>query len=141
MISIKRASWIEDEIAIKSVRISVFVKEQQIPFEVDFDTQDATAKHWLAVDANNQPVGTARMLSDGHFGRMAVLKNYRNHGIGRLIMAAVSDYAAVSGMREVYLYAQLTAMPFYQSLGFTPYGKVFLEAGLEHIAMLKQLSV
>ena len=101
MISVKRASWTEDEAAIKSVRIPVFVEEQQVPFEFDFDTHDATAKHWLAVDANNQPVGTARMLSDGHFGRMAVLKNYRHQGIGRLIMAAASDYAAVSGMREV----------------------------------------
>ena len=80
------------------------------------------------------------MRSDGHFGRMAVLKNHRHKGIGRLIMAAAIDYAVVSGMQKIHLYAQLTALPFYHSAGFTAYGEVFLEAGMEHIAMLKQLS-
>jgi predicted GNAT family N-acyltransferase len=140
LIRVKSANWAEDEAAIKSVRIPVFVEEQQVPFEIDFDTHDATAEHWLALDANNQPVGTARMRSDGHFGRMAVLKNHRHKGIGRLIMAAAIDYAVVSGMQKIHLYAQLTALPFYQSAGFTAYGEVFLEAGMEHIAMLKQLS-
>ena len=73
MITVNTASWDNDEAAIKSVRIPVFVEEQNVPFERDFDSFDASAMHWLAVDDRQSPIGTARMLSDGHFGRMAVL--------------------------------------------------------------------
>ncbi len=141
MITVNTASWDNDEAAIKSVRIPVFVEEQNVPFERDFDSFDASAMHWLAVDDRQCPIGTARMLSDGHFGRMAVLKAFRQQGIGRLIIEAAVNYAAASGIQKVHLHAQLTALAFYERLGFTAYGEVFSDAGMEHIAMTKTLLV
>tara|TARA_B100000767_G_C19521293_1_gene432598 strand:+ start:87 stop:512 length:426 start_codon:yes stop_codon:yes gene_type:complete len=140
VITINSASWKDNEADIKSVRVPVFVEEQQVPYELDFDALDANAMHWLAVDENNKPIGTARMLNDGHFGRMAVLKVFRHKGIGRLIMAEAIAYAAASGYPKVYLNAQLTAFSFYETLGFTRYGEVFSAAGMDHIAMVKEVS-
>ena len=141
MITVNTASWDNDEAAIKSVRIPVFVEEQNVPFERDFDSFDASAMHWLAVDDRQCPIGTARMLSDGHFGRMAVLKAFRQQGIGRLIIEAAVNYAAASGLKRVHLHAQLSALVFYERLGFAAYGEVFSDAGMEHIAMAKPLLV
>lgn len=140
MITVNSANWEDNEADIKSVRVPVFVEEQRVPFELDFDAFDAKAMHWLAVDENNKPIGTARMLNDGHFGRMAVLKVFRHQGIGRLIMAEAVAYAAASGFPKVYLNAQLTAFPFYETLGFTRYGEVFSSAGMDHVAMVKKIS-
>ena len=72
---------------------------------------------------------------------MAVLKAFRQQGIGRLIIEAAVNYAAASGLHKVHLHAQLTALAFYEHLGFTAYGEVFSDAGMEHIAMAKTLLV
>ena len=73
-ITITRATWHTDEQTIKSIRMPVFVEEQNVPFDIDFDHNDASAIHWLARNEQGGAIGTARMLSDGHFGRMAVQK-------------------------------------------------------------------
>lgn len=137
-ITITRATWHTNEQTIKSIRMPVFVEEQNVPFDIDFDHNDASAIHWLARNEQGRAIGTARMLSDGHFGRMAVLKESRNQGIGRQIMQAALEYAIHAGMEKVYLNAQLHARAFYERLGFSPYGDVFLEANIEHIGMARR---
>jgi predicted GNAT family N-acyltransferase len=97
--------------------------------------------HWLAVNDQQCPIGIARMLSDGHFGRMAVLKAFRQQGIGRLIIEAAVNYAVTFGLQKVHLHAQLTALAFYERLGFTAHDEVFSDAAMEHIAMAKTLLV
>ena len=97
-ITITRATWQTDEQTIKSIRMPVFVEEQNVPFDIDFDLNDASAIHWLARHEQGRAIGTARMLSDGHFGRMAVLKESRNKGIGRQIMQSALEYAMHAGM-------------------------------------------
>ena len=138
-ITVIQTNWQLDEELIKSVRTPVFVQEQQVPYEIDFDSNDAMAVHWLALNENDVPVGTARLLGDGHFGRMAVIKVYRNQGIGRSILQTAMDYANSVGMKSVYLNSQLQAKSFYEALGFKEYGDVFLEASIEHISMSKEL--
>ena len=138
-ITVIQTNWQLDEELIKSVRTPVFVQEQQVPYEIDFDSNDAMAVHWLALNENDVPVGTARLLEDGHFGRMAVIKMYRNQGIGRSIIQTAMDYASSVGMESIYLNSQLQAKSFYEALGFTEYGDVFLEASIEHISMSKEL--
>ena len=138
-ITVVQTTWQLDEGVIKSVRTPVFVQEQQVPYEIDFDSNDANAVHWLAFNDNNIPLGTARLLGDGHFGRMAVIKMYRNQGIGRSIIQAAMDYASSVGMESIYLNSQLQAKTFYEGLGFKEYGDVFLEANIEHVSMSKKL--
>ena len=138
-ITVVQTNWHLDEGVIKSVRVPVFVQEQQVPYEIDFDSNDANAVHWLAFNDNNIPVGTARLLKDGHFGRMAVIKMYRNQGIGRSIIQTAMDYASSVGMESIYLNSQLQAKTFYEGLGFKEYGDVFLEANIEHVSMSRKL--
>ena len=138
-ITVIQTNWQLDEELIKSVRTPVFVQEQQVPYEIDFDSNDAMAVHWLALNENDVPVGTARLLEDGHFGRMAVIKVYRNQGIGRSIIQTAMEYANSVGMISMYLNSQLQAKSFYEALGFKEYGDVFLEASIEHISMSKEL--
>lgn len=138
-ITVVQTNWQLDEEVIKSVRMPVFVQEQQVPYEIDFDSNDANAVHWLAFSDDNVPIGTARLLEDGHFGRMAVIKMYRNQGIGRSIIQTAMDYASSVGMESVYLNSQLQARTFYEGLGFKEYGDVFLEANIEHVSMSKKL--
>ena len=138
-ITVIQTNWQLDEELIKSVRTPVFVQEQQVPYEIDFDSNDAMAVHWLALNENDVPVGTARLLEDGHFGRMAVIKMYRNQGIGRSIIQTAMDYASSVGMESIYLNSQLQAKTFYEGLGFREFGDVFLEANIEHVSMSKKL--
>ena len=134
-VTVTETTWEKDQVAIKSVRVPVFVEEQEVPYEIDFDDFDAGAVHWLAYDGDLIPIGTARMLEDGHFGRMAVLKWSRKQGVGREIMLAAIDYAGAEGLKTVFLHAQLAAIAFYHALGFYSYGEVFKTADMDHIAM------
>jgi predicted GNAT family N-acyltransferase len=131
----KKAHWSVDEISIKCVRIPVFIEEQNVPFDLDFDQFDIVATHWLAYSDDQSPVGTARLLNDGHLGRMAVLKAYRQLGIGRKIILAALDFAREAGMSKVFLHAQVPAQKFYEGIGFIAYGDIFIDANMDHIAM------
>jgi predicted GNAT family N-acyltransferase len=137
-IQVKQTSWQDSETEIRRIRTSVFVDEQNVPADLDFDGLDATCIHWLAY-AGDIAVGTGRLLPDGHFGRMAVLKSQRKQGIGDGIMRAVIKTALAEGLSELYLHAQLTALPFYSGLGFVGYGEEFMDAAMPHIAMRLKL--
>lgn len=116
------------------LRTQVFVKEQGIALEIDFDGLDEVATHVLVV-LGDVPVGTGRILKDGHIGRIAVLKNTRRQGVGAMVIKALVGEAKKRDYKRVYLGSQMHATAFYKKLGFHVCGEVFLDAGLEHIEM------
>ena len=120
------------------IRIEVFVDEQQVPLEMEWDEFDVVSLHAIAW-ANDAAIGTARLLPDGHIGRLAVLRPWRGQGAGRALMLAMIDAARHAGHRRVVIHAQCHAENFYSRLGFTPEGATFMEAGIPHVAMVRVL--
>jgi len=136
---IKQVTWQEVEQALTAIRLTVFVDEQNVPKDLEIDGLDAQCIHVMATDATNKPIGTARMLDDGHIGRMAVLIKYRNNGIGSALLSALIKIAKTCKLRRVYLYSQLSAVTFYQKHEFSAYGKEFMDAGIIHVSMQRTL--
>ena len=133
----------EDKSQIFSIREQVFVEEQHVPPDLEIDEHEDEATHFIAlVDA--RPAGTARLRwKDRHTAkaeRVAVLKEYRGYGIGKALMCALEQEAKRRQATSVELHAQTHARLFYEHLGYRAYGDVFLDAGIEHIAMEKDLS-
>lgn len=121
------------------VREAVFVAEQRVPIELERDALDPACLHVVARDAAGQAIGTARLTPERQVGRMAVLRAWRNRGVGEAMLAALAATARARGWRELWLNAQVGALPFYRRLGFLPYGPRFMEAGIEHQAMRRKL--
>ena len=120
--------------SIIHVRTEVFVKEQGIDSEIDFDGLDEVATHVL-VSVGDKPVATGRILDDGHIGRIAVLKLFRRQGQGVKVVEALVGEAKKKKYKRVYLGSQTHAIEFYEKLGFNVCGEVFMDAGLEHVEM------
>ncbi len=124
---------------IRSIRFTVFVDEQQVPAEIEMDEWDERSRHVLASVAGN-PIGTGRLLPDGHIGRVAVLKEWRGKGIGLILMKELMRMGTASNMPRFVLSAQTHAIPFYERLGFSVLGDVYEEAGIPHVEMVLQSS-
>ena len=124
--------------SIQKIRFLVFTREQQVDPALDLDGRDPEAVHVLAVK-DGEPVGTGRMLDDGHIGRVAVLKEARGRGIGKQMILALIREAGTRGMSRVFLGAQKQAVGFYEKLGFRSFGLPYEEAGIIHIHMEKLL--
>ncbi len=133
------AGWEQDGAAIRAIRNRVFSLEQGISESLDFDGRDPGCAHLLASLENGEPVGTARMLPDGHVGRIAVHKSWRGQGVGTRLVERLIELAREQGLAEVYLHAQARAADFYARLGFETRGDRFMEAGMEHILMVRVL--
>nr|WP_301281950.1 GNAT family N-acetyltransferase [Halomonas sp. 707B3] len=116
------------------IRRIVFIDEQQVPQEEEWDGRDTECMHFLAT-LNGEPVGTARLLPDGHIGRVAVLSSARGTGIGYQLMEAAIKAAREAGHPHAALSAQLHALAFYERLGFVAHGDVFMDAGIPHREM------
>ncbi len=127
------------------VRTRVFVQEQGIPAEMEWDEDDATALHAVVTGPPGQALGTGRLLQAApglaKIGRVAVLAECRGQGLGRLVMRTLMQAAADRGDREVVLHAQRSAEAFYCDLGFSPRGEPFDEVGIPHIEMAAPLAV
>jgi predicted GNAT family N-acyltransferase len=123
---------------ICNIRFKVFVDEQNVPEELEIDGLDDEAKHVLAY-LDDEPIGTGRILIDGHIGRVAVLKKYRGLGIGKSIMKELIDWAQKNNLEKLWLSSQWHAHSFYLDLGFVCEGEVYEEAGIEHIKMNRAL--
>jgi predicted GNAT family N-acyltransferase len=123
-----------------SVRETVFVTEQGWPLEGEYDADDPTSLHVLARGPAGEPIGTGRLLPDGHIGRLAVLPAWRGKGVGRALMARLIEHARQRGMRRVALNAQTRAADFYRRLGFSIEGGEFMELGIPHLAMRRNLT-
>ncbi len=118
------------------LRMEVFVIEQSVPVELEWDESDEISMHTVAYDQEGQPVATGRLLPDGHIGRMAVRKNLRRQGIGTLVLSTLLAEAKRLGYGELVLHAQMHAQQFYERHGFIRTGDAFFEAGIPHIKML-----
>ena len=131
-------SWDEARAHAAPISFTVFVEEQGVPADIELDEHDAACVHAVAFDGE-RAVGTGRLLPDGHIGRMAVLKEARNRGVGALLLARLLEKAKEQGFSEVALSAQIHAARFYRRHGFVEEGPEYMEAGIRHQAMRKAL--
>ncbi len=132
-------NWHDGEPLLKAVRAAVFIQEQGVPEELEWDEHDATCRHALALSSNGEAIGCGRMLPNGHIGRVAVLPQWRKKMVGTAIVEAFLNYAEAHDYAQVDVDAQTHAVPFYQRFDFVEQGEVFMEAGLPHIKMLRKL--
>ncbi len=139
--TVRLADWrdTEHQEALRQIRYQVFVVEQNVPAELEWTGDDSDCVHALAYDADGLAVGTGRLDTDGHVGRMAVLSAQRGTGTGRALLQFLVQQARKRGDKEVILNAQTHAVGFYQREGFEAYGPEFMDAGIPHRAMLKTL--
>ena len=124
----------------RPVREKVFIGEQRVSRELEWDEWDEGSDHAVARDIEGQAIGTARLLPDGRIGRMAVLREWRRCGVGAALMKAMLDQARENSMSRVTLHAQTQAAGFYRRFGFSERGGEFLEAGIPHVEMTLELS-
>lgn len=132
------ADWETEAIDLKAIRTVVFIEEQNVPIELEWDGLDADCTHFI-VRSNSKAIATARLKPDGQIGRMAVLKPYRGLGVGAKLLTAVLTHAANTGLNRVYLHAQVQVVDFYQAFGFTTEGEEFMDAGIPHRAMVRKI--
>ncbi len=133
---IKHVQWQQAAEELKNIRTEVFIKEQNVPEELEWDEEDHICKHLLVLH-NEQPIATARILQTGQIGRMAVLKNYRNQGIGTAMLKNLLELATAMQLQSVFLNAQIEAISFYKKFGFIEQGDLFNDAGIMHKRMIK----
>ncbi|WP_324783714.1 GNAT family N-acetyltransferase [Streptomyces sp. H51] len=137
-----------DREACFALRTEVFVREQGVPEDLEYDEYDAVAVHLLAVREDGIALGTGRLLygeaaasktggdpSVGSLGRLAVAARARGLGVGAALVRAVEEAARARGLAAVDLHAQTHALGFYERLGYRAYGPVYPEAGIPHRAM------
>jgi YbgC/YbaW family acyl-CoA thioester hydrolase len=143
MVEVRVGSWAELGRDAQAIRMAVFVDEQKIPAEMEWDEADAGCIHAVAVNRFGVPLATGRLLEHvpgvAKIGRMAVVQAMRGSRVGRSVLDALMKAAHARGDREVLLHAQLSAAPFYARAGFTERGPVFEEAGIPHVEMVKGL--
>ena len=137
--TVRRLSWNEAGDVLRSIRKSVFVEEQSVPENLEWDGLDAQCLHVLAQTAAGEAIGTGRLLPDGHIGRMAVLRQWRGRGVGGGILKELIAAAAEAGHANAALNAQTHALEFYARFGFEVISDEFMEAGIPHRAMRLEL--
>ncbi len=136
---VRVVAWDDAGDKLRAVRLAVFVVEQNIPEELEWDAFDAPSVHAIAEDAHGAPIGCGRLLPDGHIGRMAVISDWRGRGVGAALLVRLIELARERGDERVLLNAQTQAMPFYARYGFAPVGAEFEEAGIPHWTMERVL--
>lgn len=133
-VEIRRADWDLDRAALRHVRTRVFIEEQKVPAELEWDELDHTSLHVLAL-AGDEPVGTGRLTPDGHIGRMAVMPSWRGRGVGAALLQHLMQVARARGDAACELNAQVSAVGFYERFGFRAEGEEFMDAGIPHRLM------
>jgi YbgC/YbaW family acyl-CoA thioester hydrolase len=139
MLKVKTGSWAELGTDARRIRTDVFVQEQKIPADLEWDEADDAAVHAVAYNRLGQPLATGRLIAAGEgtakIGRMAVHKVLRGAGVGEQVLRTLAAVAQQRGDRAITLHAQRTAEAFYARLGFLPEGAPFDEAGIPHVTM------
>ena len=138
-IRVRIADWQKDNADIRRIREAVFIAEQSVPPELEWDAEDADALHFLATEGD-YAIGTARLLPDGEIGRLSVLKDWRGLKVGDALLNAMIAEAEKRDLKEQKLSAQVHATAFYERSGFTVVSDEFLEAGLPHVDMVRRSS-
>ncbi len=135
-IQVRLADWQKDNAALRRIREIVFIAEQSVPAELEWDAEDADAVHFLALEGD-YPIGTARLLPDGHIGRVSVLKDWRGLNVGVTLIQTVLAEAEKRGLTQQMLSAQVHATAFYEKLGFAIVSDEYLDAGIPHVDMVR----
>jgi predicted GNAT family N-acyltransferase len=138
-IDLTLGDWNLQREAARTVRYTVFVVEQKVPLEIEWDDMDEHCLHVVVIDADQKPIATGRLLPDGHIGRMAVLQHARGRNIGSAVLEALIEAARQRGDTAVVLNAQTQAERFYARHGFVREGEEFMEAGIAHVTMRRNL--
>lgn len=145
--NIRLANWQypQDQAALRQIRTLVFINEQSVPPALEWDIEDETAIHLLACDHKDQPIACARLvisselnqsiISSGKIGRMAVLKAWRNQGVGSALLHAAIMYFHQHGIEQITLSAQVHAIGFYRRAGFVVGSEPYLDAEIPHVDM------
>jgi predicted GNAT family N-acyltransferase len=143
MVEVRVGDWDSLGGDASAIRTAVFVEEQRIPSEMEWDAADNECLHAVAYNRLGLPLATGRLLQHvpgvAKIGRMAVSQSLRGSGVGRQVLEALMKAARARGDREAVLHAQMSAAPFYLRTGFVPRGPEFEEAGIAHIEMVRGL--
>jgi predicted GNAT family N-acyltransferase len=133
---VRDAEFAADYASIHRVRSTVFIDEQRVPPGLEFDDRDSACRHVLAFDGDTA-IGTGRLDLEygGKIGRVAIVATHRRTGVGRAIMWRLHDIAREQHQPRLWCHAQVTAVPFYERLGYVRSGPVFVEAGIDHVRM------
>lgn len=135
-IKVRLADWHKDNADIRRIREAVFIAEQNVPPELEWDSDDNDAIHFLATEGD-YAIGTARLLQDGQIGRVSVMKDWRGLKVGDALMQAAILEAQNRDLSQQMLTAQVHATAFYERLGFRVVSEEFLEAGIPHVDMVR----
>jgi len=130
--SVELGNWQHLQASCRSLREVVFIKEQNVAPELEWDGLDEGCIHAIAYDQEKQAIATGRLLSDGHIGRMAVSSEWRNNGVGSTILELLVSYSLEQFKQKPWLDAQVNAVDFYRQHGFRVQGEVFTDAGILH---------
>jgi GMP synthase (glutamine-hydrolysing) len=133
-IELQLLDWADAKPLAAQIRRTVFIEEQQVPESEEWDDQDKSSLHIVAIK-DDEAIATARLTQEGKIGRMAVLNNYRKQGIGSMILVKLIDVAKQQGHQQIKLWSQTYAQGFYKKHGFVAQGNEFLDAGIPHIEM------
>ncbi|MGB1092145.1 MAG: GNAT family N-acetyltransferase [Oceanobacter sp.] len=138
-INLIETDWAAHQHELISVRRAVFIEEQGVPESLEIDQWDESSIHLLAFK-DDVPLGCARLLPDGHFGRFAILRPYRQSGIGRRLFDCLEQTAIRMGFNQLKAAAQCDALDFYLKAGFEANAPFFDDAGIPHIDIQKNLN-
>ncbi len=129
---VEPANWTVDMVELRAVRTEVFVVEQEVPEDEEWDELDAESQHVIARDADGRPIGTGRLTPHRKIGRMAVLHEWRGRGVGESILRVLLEQARARHYESIEIHAQSHAVAFYERAGFEAYGEEFDECGILH---------
>jgi len=132
---VETADWAQDKELLSELRRMVFIEEQNVPQSLEVDGRDLACKH-VKASADGIVVGTGRLLPDGHIGRMCVHKDYRQFGIGTLLLKNLLEQALAAQYPVIALNAQCDAITFYEKNGFSIDSEEFMDAGIPHKRMI-----
>lgn len=141
--TVSLVSWHDGEPLLRAIREAVFMREQGVPAELEWDGLDEMCRHALALSAKGHAIGCGRIVPPrgkelARVGRLAVLREWRGQKVGTAVLEALLDYARSCNYREVVVNAQVGALAFYRRFGFEEEGEEFLEANIPHIRMRLQ---
>lgn len=137
--TVHEVCWQDAATELSSVRERVFVAEQRIPRRVELDGRDTECLHVQATLGDGTIIAAGRMLPNGHIGHIAVLMPYRGMGVGKAVLEKLVDIARQHHQHQVYLDCELDSVPFYESQQFMCSGRVFMESGVPHQRMVRNL--
>ncbi|HSS69541.1 MAG TPA: GNAT family N-acetyltransferase [Casimicrobiaceae bacterium] len=137
--TVRIVRWEAERARLRSLRTQVFVVEQRVPAELEFDEDDPVCRHALALEPNGQAIGCARLLGDASIGRVAVLSAWRGRGVGGAMLARLMDVARYACFERVSLNARSDTQAFYARLGFVACGEEYVEVGIRHQRMERAL--